>query len=78
MAKLINLKAELLSCGYVKTNHNRHISMDIIKVIESFYDIYLYWTIQKDEMKRFLSAKNGDEIPSPSKCTIKGTESEWV
>ena len=68
------MRAELLSCGYVKTNHNAQITMDIVKLIQLFYDKYFYWKIEKDVMKEFLEAKNEDEIQSPSTFTIRDIE----
>ena len=70
-------KAELLTCGYTKENHNA-IPMEINKLIEMFYDKYFYWTFQKDEMKQFLAAKNGETIHFPSTITFRGIELDCV
>ena len=60
-------KAELLTSRYIKENHTNALPMVIIKLVELFYDKYLYWKVQKETMKQFLVHKDDQEIYAPFK-----------
>ena len=69
-------KTELTTYGYTKKHYGNAIPMVINKLIESFYDKYFYWKIQKEAFRQFLNAKNGDIIYSKKTFKIKGIQFE--
>ena len=61
----------LLTFGYVKENYKYSIPIVITELIESFYDKYFRWKIQKDKFKQLLNAQNGDILDCKSTFKIK-------
>ena len=65
-----------LMFGYTKSNHHEEIPVEIIAIIEQFYDEYFYWKLQKDEISQFFNTKNGQRIHCPTTFTIKNVDFE--
>ena len=69
-------RACLLTIGYIKENYNDAIPEDICHLVKLFYDKYFYWKVQKDEMKQFLAATNGEFLRSKSTFKVGDIEFE--
>eukprot|EP01083_Nonionella_stella_P087331 242897_1 len=53
-------RAELLTFGYIQQHCPCQFPFVLKKLIQLFYDVFIYWTINGDKVAKFLSAKNGD------------------
>ena len=59
-------RLDLLMNGYISKNYNHNVPLAIIRLCQSFYDEYLYWTIKGNDMIKFKNCiKMGEFILSP-------------
>eukprot|EP01084_Bolivina_argentea_P111663 199183_1 len=65
-------RTQLLTFGYVKKEYNDIVPIQLIKLMQWFYDDYFYWILQNDQLNKFKNAQYGEQIICSKSFKIKG------
>eukprot|EP01084_Bolivina_argentea_P085851 155172_1 len=67
-------RLELLVFGYVSTTYDEQIPIQLMKVIQLFYDEHFYWILKDKKLNQFIHTKTNEEIICSKSLKIKGLE----
>eukprot|EP01084_Bolivina_argentea_P082219 148873_1 len=70
-------KSELLTFGYVSRAYNGIIPFQLMKLMQLFYDDWIYWILKDKKLTQFTNAKLNEMICAKS-FRIKGIEFEII
>ena len=74
MATLHQRRLKSLMFGYININYTNEVPVELISIIQLFYDDYFHWRVQGDEMKKLLNTKNGKLLYNTSTFEINDIE----
>eukprot|EP01084_Bolivina_argentea_P082223 148877_1 len=68
--------SELLAFGYVHRAYNGIVSAQLIKLMQLFYDDWIYWVLKDDKLKQFVNTKYNEKIICPKSFKFKDIQFE--
>eukprot|EP01084_Bolivina_argentea_P111662 199181_1 len=65
-------RAELLTFGYVNKEYGGTLPLQLIKLMQWFYDEYFYWILKDQKLQQFKNAPKNEKLICPRFIKIKG------
>eukprot|EP01084_Bolivina_argentea_P252921 424701_1 len=70
--------SKLLTFGYVNENYADTVPLQLLRLMQLFYDEWYYWVLKGKKLKEFISSKNGEIKLYPKLLNIEGVEFEII